>query len=372
MIRTESRSLMRSFLLLLALFLCETLPAQLVFEPAEYDFGTVEEAGGKVRCSFRGVNRGKRPVVLLDVVTTCGCTVPTFSRRPIAPGGETVVEVAYDPYNRPGAFDRNLYLYGPDRERLAVLRIRGTVAPRRRSVEELYPVAACDGVRFSQSMASFTYIYIGEPMRAAVSVVNTADTPRTLELRPRRASGLLTLDYPRQLAPGERSAVNLCYEIDAATPRYGTIRDALEVWIDGRRCDELLLVAHGIGIDRPASAISAVGKGLPKEGLPKGEMSENILKFGTLDRRTTPERQQLTLRNTGEGPLQVRAVECGVPFSARLVGETSLAPGESRTIEVGIDASKADPGFATAQLLVVTNDPERPVRRVRLTAIVEE
>ncbi len=364
MIRTEPRSLKRSLLLLLALFLCETLPAQLVFEPAEHDFGTVEEAGGKVRCSFRGVNRGKRPVVLLDVVTTCGCTVPTFSRRPIAPGGETVVEVAYDPYNRPGAFDRNLYLYGPDRERLAVLRIRGTVAPRRRSVEELYPVAACSGVRFSQSMASFTYIYVGAPMRAAVSVVNTADAPRTLELRPRRASGLLTLDYPKQLAPGERSAVNLCYEIDAAAPRYGTIRDALEVWIDGRRCDELLLVAHGIGIDRPASSGGTE--------LPKGEMSENILKFGTLDRRAAPERRQLTLCNTGEGPLQVRAVECSAPFSARLAGKASLAPGESRTIEVGIDASKADPGFATAQLLVVTNDPERPVRRVRLTAIVGE
>lgn len=373
MIRTEPRSLKRSILLLLALFLCETLPAQLVFEPAEHDFGTVEEAGGKVRCNFRGVNRGKRPVVLLDVVTTCGCTVPTFSRRPIAPGGETVVEVAYDPYNRPGAFDRNLYLYGPDRERLAVLRIRGTVTPRRRSVEELYPVAACGGVRFSQSMASFTYIYVGAPMRAAVSVINTADAPRTLELRPRRASGLLTLDYPKQLAPGERSAVNLCYEIDAAAPRYGTIRDALEVWIDGRRCDELLLVAHGIGIDRPGAAASSASAALPAgKGLPKGEMSENILKFGTLERRAAPERRQLTLRNTGDGPLQVRAVECSTPFSARLVGEASLAPGESRAIEVGIDASKADPGFATAQLLVVTNDPERPVRRVRLTAIVGE
>lgn len=289
--------------------------------------------------------------------------MPTFSRRPIAAGGETVVEVAYDPNGRPGSFDRSLFLYGPGRERLAVLKIRGTVLPRQRTVEELYPVEACEGIRFSQSLATLTYIYIGSPMQTAISMTNTDERPHAIELRPRRQSGLLTVDAPSQLAAGERSAVNLRYEIDAAEPRYGTIRDALEVWIDGRRCEEVLLVAHGIGVDRPSKSL--------KEHPPKVEITENILKFGALKRGGAVARRSLTLRNTGEAPLLLRAVECGAPFAAHFAEGLSIAPGESRTIEVSLDPAKAEAGFATALLLVITNDPEHPMRRVRLTAIVE-
>ncbi len=354
---------LRLILLFLLLLPLRAAVAQLVFDSTEYDFGTIEEEGGVVRCRFRAVNRGTKPVVLLDVVTTCGCTVPTFTKKPVRPGDETVIEAAYDPAGRPGIFDRSLYLYGPDRERLGVLTIRGTVRPRRRSIEERYPVAACDGVRLSASLATFTYIYVGSPMPAALAVVNTADRPRTLELRPRNASGLLTLDYPRRLEAGERSAINLQYDIDPAAPHYGSVRDALELWIDGRRCDEVLLVAHGVAVDRPTAALLAAP--------PKAEPSDAVLRFGTVARDAAPVRLPLTIRNTGRSDLWLRAAECGAPFTTTLRPGTRIAPGESLTGEVTFDPAQADYGLATTRLLLVTNDPEQPMRRIRLTAITE-
>lgn len=356
--------LVRWLTLCFSLFVLQTTQAQLLFEPDTHDFGSIQESGGIVRCQFRGINRGKKPVVLLDVVTTCGCTVPTFSQKPIRPGEETLIEVSYDPYGRPGLFERKLRIYGTDRRELAVLTIGGVVEPRERSVEELYPTAACGGVRLSGTLATFTYIYTGAPMQTALSLINTAAEPRTVELRPRRESGLLTLDYPRRLAAGERSAINLRYQVDPAAPRYGTIRDALELWIDGRRCDEVLLVAHGIGIDRPTQAVRA--------NPPRAEFGSQILKFGTIRRAAAPVRQQLTLRNTGRSPLLVRAVECSGPFAATGSPDRPLAPGASAAIEVELDPQRADYGIATAQLLVVTNDPEHPAQRIRLTAIVED
>ncbi len=356
--------MLRLILLVCWLFPISDAAAQLVFDAATHDFGTIEEQGGVVRCRFVGTNRGTKPVVVLDVATTCGCTVPTFTKKPIRPGEETVVEVAYDPDGRPGTFDRKLHLFGPDRERLAVLTIRGTVRPRPRSVEELYPVAACDGVRFASSLVTLTYIYVGAPVQTAVSLINTADRPRTLELRPRSASGLLRPDYPRRLEAGERSAVNLLYRNDAAAPRYGTIRDALEVWIDGRRCDELLLVAHGIGVDRPTAALKAAP--------PKAEPSANVVKFGTVARGAKPLRQRLTIRNPGRSELRLRAAECEAPFSTTLRAGARIAPGDSLAGEVLFDPAAADYGFATQRLLLVTDDPVQPMRRIRLTAVVEE
>ena len=59
---------------------------------------------------------------------------------------------------------------------------------------------------------------------------------------------------PQRIAPGQRGEINLSYLIPADKPRYGTLRDALEVAVDGRS-NGTTIVAHGIGVDpRPADA----------------------------------------------------------------------------------------------------------------------
>ena len=89
--------------------------AQLVFDPDRHDFGSIREADGAVTCTFTGVNRGTKPVVLLDVVTSCGCTVPEYSRKPVLPGASTRIVVTYDPANRPGRFSKELAVYSSRR-----------------------------------------------------------------------------------------------------------------------------------------------------------------------------------------------------------------------------------------------------------------
>ena len=83
-------------------------PAQeaLVFTPDAWDFGTIREEQGRVSHTFTGENRSERPVVILDVVTSCGCTVPQFSRKPVLPGEKTQITVTFDPANRPGTFSK--------------------------------------------------------------------------------------------------------------------------------------------------------------------------------------------------------------------------------------------------------------------------
>ena len=104
----------RRHILLTLLALCAfatAAQAQLVFTPDTWDFGTIRETDGRVSHTFTGENRGNTPVVILDVVTTCGCTVPQFTKRPIRPGEKTTVKVTFDPANRPGAFTKELGVY---------------------------------------------------------------------------------------------------------------------------------------------------------------------------------------------------------------------------------------------------------------------
>lgn len=345
------------------LLLARPADAQLLFEPAEWDFGTVAEAEGKVSHAFTGRNTGEKPLVILDVVTTCGCTVPDFSRQPVPPGGETTVVVTFDPANRPGRFDKTLAVYSTERRKVATLTLRGDVAPRPRSVGELYPVDAGGGIRLASTLCAFTYIYSGTEKSASIGCTNTAPHPVRLELRPRTASGLLRIEAPALLAPGERAEIVLRYLNPADTPRYGTVSDALEVVADGA-CRGTTIVAHAVGTDNPAS--------MPKEMAPKAEISENMIKFGVAKRRGAPCERHFALKNVGAGELTVRAVEHGEGIATDLVPGTRIAAGGERQVVVRFDPAGQSYGAFAGTLVLVTDDPQRPMRLLRVTAIVEE
>lgn len=353
----------RLILFIFTLLMANSVWAQLVFEPERYDFGTLEELGGKRSCTFRATNRGSKPVVLVDVVTTCGCTVPTFSRQPILPGKSATIEVSYDPEGRPGAFDRKLHIYGAGRERLGVISITGQVTPRPRSVEELYPVDLGEGVRLNTTHCTFTYLYVGRTIASAVSVVNTSDKPRHLRLVPKHTSGFVQVEYPEVLQPGERSAINFTYTIPADEPRYGTVRDVQELYVEGKRSEKVLLT-HGVAVDPPKKTSDGGG--------PKVEINENILKFGAVKHDATPAVRRLVVRNTGTKELIIRAVECEAPFEVQLPAKQHLAPGASLTLEVRLRPREGEYGFVTGQLLLVSTDSERPLRRIRVNGTIED
>lgn len=336
--------------------------AQLRFDDASWDFGTIREDGGRVSHTFTGVNGGDKPLVILDVVTSCGCTVPHFTRKPILAGGQTRITVTFDPANRPGTFVKELGVYSSDREKIATLTIRGSVTPRQRSTEELYPTDAGGGLRLNTTLSAFSYIYQGRRVQGSVGYVNTSDRPLALELRPQTASGALEIDYPQRIAPGERGEIALAYFIPEEHPRYGTLNDTFEVAVDGRS-NGTLLMAHGIAVDNPATS----GKKRPE-----AQLSENILKFGAVKRRGPIVRRPFTISNTGSGELIVRAVESDGRIATTLAAGERIAPGDSRTFSVSLDPSKQEYGVLTDRLMIVMNDPARPMRRLRVTAIVEE
>lgn len=353
----------RNILILFTLSLIAAdLRAQVVFEPSDWDFGTIRETDGRVSHTFRGTNRGTKPIVLLDVVASCGCTVPEFSKRPLLPGEETFVKVTFDPAGRPGVFDKELGVYSSERRRIATLAIRGNVEPRPKSLEELYPVDAGGGLRLGQTLCALSYLYPDVVKQASVSFANTSERPLRLELRPRAESGVVEVRYPRRIEPGERGEINFIARIPAAKPRYGTLRDVMEVRVDDRT-EGTLLTVHAIGADAP-----------PKKGAPRpvSEMSENILKFGTVKHGDAPVRGTFALRNTGTATLVVRAVEHDGRIATSLAPQTRIAPGGQLEVTVTLDPARTEFGPASAFLVIVTNDPDRPMRRLRVTAIVEE
>jgi len=67
----------------------------LQFESKTFNFGTVDD-GDTIRHKFKFTNVGKAPAIISDASSSCGCTVPSFPRKPIAPGKSGIIEVMFN------------------------------------------------------------------------------------------------------------------------------------------------------------------------------------------------------------------------------------------------------------------------------------
>lgn len=65
------------------------------FAATEHDFGTIDQ-GTNVEHLFKFKNTGNAPLVVVDAKSSCGCTVPTWSRESIPPGGEGEMLVKFN------------------------------------------------------------------------------------------------------------------------------------------------------------------------------------------------------------------------------------------------------------------------------------
>lgn len=82
-------------------------PALIEFAELEHDFGKVTE-GERVGWHFSYENKGGSDLVITNVHTTCGCTVPQFNRKPLPPGGQESLQVIFDSSGRMGKEIKNV------------------------------------------------------------------------------------------------------------------------------------------------------------------------------------------------------------------------------------------------------------------------
>ncbi|MCR5151544.1 MAG: DUF1573 domain-containing protein [Prevotella sp.] len=83
--------------------------AQIKFDKTSHNFGSFPESNPKVSCTFTFTNVGDAPLVLNQVMASCGCTTPTYTKTPIAPGEKGEVKVVYDGKGKyPGPFKKTV------------------------------------------------------------------------------------------------------------------------------------------------------------------------------------------------------------------------------------------------------------------------
>ena len=75
--------------------------AKIKFDTTYHDYGNLIQ-GEQASFTFKFKNTGNADLIINDAYSTCGCTIPNYSKEPIAPGSNGKIEVIFDSAGKRG------------------------------------------------------------------------------------------------------------------------------------------------------------------------------------------------------------------------------------------------------------------------------
>ena len=100
---------------------------EMTFDEDLHDFGVVVQ-GEKIRKTYHFTNTGKSELIITSAKGSCGCTVPSYPRKPIKPGEKGTIEVAFDTKDKEGKQHKKVYIVANTDPATNVIAIKGEIA----------------------------------------------------------------------------------------------------------------------------------------------------------------------------------------------------------------------------------------------------
>ncbi len=99
--------------------------AEITFDKTIINYGTIDKGANGVR-DFVFTNTGNAPLIISNVKSTCGCTIPKKPEKPILPGESDKIQVKYDT-KRIGFIRKSISVTSNASNPSVVLKITGQV-----------------------------------------------------------------------------------------------------------------------------------------------------------------------------------------------------------------------------------------------------
>lgn len=326
--------------------------AEIVWDAATHDFGTFNEDVGHVTHVFTGVNQGPDTATVSFLRASCGCTTPVTDIKVIPPGDTVRLKVTYDPYNRPGPFDKRISFNAIPGIR-STFHITGTVISSSKRLLAKYPHQVGSSFRLSDRNAAFGNLL--EERNTTARILGMNNTTETLTPL---VSGLPAwadaVVEPDRVEPGNAFAI-LLTAYGPKVGQYGLTVDTITV-SSAEHPD--------MAIHMPASII--VLEALPElseEQMMRAGYIEPAVKeidFGNdIDPASKKQiTRRVTLTNGGLEPVKIRRAYTVIPgFSIKAPEE--IAPGKSAELEIKLRPCDLRKGTRSidARIQIITNSP---------------
>ncbi|MFH0762220.1 MAG: DUF1573 domain-containing protein [Bacteroidota bacterium] len=317
------------------------------FSKTSYNFGNINELDGIKSYDFEFINNGSQPLIVHDVTSTCGCTIPEWSREPIAPGSKGKIKVTFDPRGRPGAFRKTITVKSNARESTVTLYIVGLVSPKPKTAADDFPIKM-GLVRLSTNHVSMMTVFKNQIKTDTLEFFNDSDLVIALtftEVPPYLAFQV----EPSFLEPGKRGVIRVSY-YGQKNSDWGFVMDRVILTVNGKKYQDNLLAISAL-LEEDFSQLSAE----KKANAPRAILSEESFNFGTITAGQMVT-HDFVLKNAGTDPLIIRKISSTCGCTASVPETYEIAGGKETIIKCSFDSrGKSGKQFQTVTLIL--NDP---------------
>ena len=310
-----------------------------------YDFGRILEDKGVVSHTFTFTNTGTEPLVVTNVRTTCGCTVPSWTVDPVLPGAEGFVEIAFDPKKHQGAFHKTIQIQSTAQNANMFVTISGTVVPPLK--EEILPYKLGE-LTSKSSQINLGYLYKGDTGVEDLVIANPTNHPVEIDFKD-VPDYIVLMAHPQVLQPGEYGQIEVQYCTDK-TDDWDAVIDQIPVVLNGKEDKQVSLTI--------TANIREDFRDLTPEQMaiaPVASYEKDIVDYDTISQKN-PVECKFLIRNDGQSDLVIRAVKPSCGCTAVKPEKSNLAPGDSTYIDA-VFYPKGRPGEFKNGITIVTNDP---------------
>lgn len=126
---------MKKFLMIAIMLVCglsfASAQAEIKFDRLTYNFGEFSSDNPVKKTTFTYTNVGNQPLVINQIVASCGCTVPKYDKRPLAPGQKGTITVTYNGKGKfPGHFKKSITVRTNGKVEMTRLYIEGNMTEK--------------------------------------------------------------------------------------------------------------------------------------------------------------------------------------------------------------------------------------------------
>ena len=331
------------------------------------DFGTFREEVREVKCDMRLVNTGDEPLVITSVRPTCGCTAGDYPHGAIAPGDTAAITLTYTSINRPGDFEKEVFVYTNGEPRKSVVTIKGRVIGSAKTVDSQYPVVL-GPVRLNASTVPFGDVTKGKTRMGYLTAYNTATDSMRIAFD-KAPAHIVPHAVPEVVAPGGQATLTFFYDT-AGARQWGINADTIGVYA------EPLHASAGAAAGAAKVVVSAfVNEDFSRLNdkqrsmAPAASLSTDKLDFSPIAKGKAVTKE-FVIKNTGHDKLVVRRVFSTDKGVTATVSKNEIKKGKMATVRVTVTPDAIADKILNTRLTVMTNDPYSPRVHVRLVGVV--
>lgn len=319
------------------------------FDRTVYDFGDVTVGQGALTCTFTASNISSKPVVIYNVVSSCGCTGVKWTREPIMPGNSGKITATYSNDEGPYPFDKTLTVYLSGVKKPVILRLRGIVHEKKLSLNELYPVKR-GPLAFRKTEIKLGNLSQNGQKSDAMTVANTGTAPIKVSFT-NVSEGLSISVSPNPIPAGQTA--RMTYIVTADRSRWGKNHYFATPSVNGQAYKPIDIWAF---TKEDFSSMSAA----EQENGPQPVFSSSTFDFGKVSKGAKVT-ATFSYTNMGGRPFHIYKADAENSALALPSSFKDTASGGKGSFSCILDTGSLPAGENDIAIILTTNSPLRPV-----------